>query len=97
MRCEQSTKLRRKPAIVFEAVRPGIEGFRRLPLGDIRRQDMPFVSNRMDFTRLQAKAMWFLPPLPGVQLEIGAARTLTGRNVGDATQLSVGFTTAFRP
>ena len=70
---------------------------RTLGGGDIRRQDMPFVSNRMDFTRLHAKAMYFLPPIPGLQLEVGAARTLAGRNIGDATMFSVGFTTAFRP
>lgn len=63
--------------------------------GDIRRQDMPFPSNRMDFTRVHARAMYVLPRLPAIQLELGAARTLAGRNVGQSTLLSAGLTTAF--
>ena len=64
--------------------------------GDIRRQDMPFVSNRMDFTRLQARVM-FTPPQArgGLQLQAGAMRTLSGRNVGRATAVSAGATVQF--
>ncbi len=69
---------------------------RTLGGGDIRRQDMPFVSNRMDFTRLQARVMFTPPRAPGVQLQAGAMRTLAGRNVGRATALSGGATVAFR-
>jgi hypothetical protein len=72
---------------------------RTLGGGDIRRQDMPFVSNRMDWTRLQGRVMVWLPRvpvLPAVQLDVGAARTLGGRNVGRSTTLSAGVTTAFR-
>lgn len=69
---------------------------RTLGGGDIRRQDMPFVSNRMDFARLQARVMYTLPNAPGVQLQAGAMRTLAGRNVGRATALSGGATLAFR-
>jgi hypothetical protein len=68
---------------------------RTLGGGDIRRQDMPFPSNRMDFTRLQVRAMYWLPKVPGVQLDLGAARTLRGRNVGQSTILAGGLTTAF--
>ena len=70
---------------------------RTLGGGDIRRQDMPFVSNRMDFTRLQARLMYTPPALRGaVQLQAGAMRTLAGRNVGRATALSGGATVHFR-
>jgi hypothetical protein len=72
-------------------------GQRTLGGGDIRRQDMPFASNRMDFLRVQARAMYAVPRLDGIQLELGAARTLTGRNVGQSTALSAGVTTFFRP
>jgi hypothetical protein len=70
---------------------------RTLGGGDIRRQDMPFVSNRMDFTRLQGRVM-FTPPAArgGLQLHVGAMRTLSGRNVGRAAALSGGATVAFR-
>jgi hypothetical protein len=70
---------------------------RTLGGSDIRRQDMPFVSNRMDFTRLQAKAMYTLPRLRAITVMAGAAHTLAGRNVGQGTTLSAGLTTAFRP
>jgi hypothetical protein len=70
-------------------------GQRTLGGGDIRRQDMPFVSNRMDFVRLQARAMYALPRARGVMLGAGLARTLTGRNVGQSTTLWAGLTTVF--
>jgi hypothetical protein len=67
---------------------------RTLGGGDIRRQDMPFVSNRMNSSRLQAHAMYALPLVSGVWVNAGAARTLTGRNVGRSTTLTGGFTYA---
>jgi hypothetical protein len=57
---------------------------------------MPFVSNRMDFTRLQARVMYTVPRLPAVTLQLGAMHTLTGRNVGQSTLLSGGMTSAIR-
>lgn len=69
---------------------------RTLGGGDIRRNDMPFVSNRMDATRLGAKVMYTIPQLPVLGLSVGAARTLSGRNVGKSTTYSVGLISAFR-
>ncbi len=65
---------------------------RTLGGGDIRRQDMPFVSNRMNFTRLQAYAMISMPR--GVRLDFGAMRTLSGRNVGRSSTVTGGVTYA---
>jgi hypothetical protein len=65
---------------------------RTLGGGDIRRQDMPFVSNRMDFTRLQAATMISLPG--AVRLDFGAMRTLRGRNVGRSSTITGGVTYA---
>lgn len=59
--------------------------------GDIRRQDMPFVSNRMNFTRLDARVQYTLPKLPGVVLHAGASRVLNGRNVGQGTTVMAGL------
>lgn len=59
--------------------------------GDIRRQDMPFVSNRMNFTRLDARVQYAVPRLPGVVLHAGGSRILDGRNVGQATSAMVGL------
>lgn len=70
-------------------------GQRTLGGGDIRRQDMPFVSNRMDLVRLQAKAMYAVPRARGIMFDAGFARTLAGRNVGQSTTLWAGLTTVF--
>jgi hypothetical protein len=62
---------------------------RTLGGGDIRRQDMPFVSNRMDFVKLDGALMYALPK--SVSISLGAARVLTGRNVGQSTTFTSGL------
>ena len=62
---------------------------------DIRRQDMPFVSNRMDFTRASASVMYGLTVPTDLALQIGLSRTLSGRNVGQATMISAGVLHTF--
>lgn len=64
---------------------------RTLGGGDIRRQDMPFISNRMDFTRVQAHVMYTMKSMP-VILNSGAMHTLGGRNVGKSTMYTLGVT-----
>ena len=64
---------------------------RTLGGGDIRRQDMPFVSNRMNFTRLQGTVMYALPIGPDVSVGVGAAHVLSGRNVGQSTTITSGL------
>lgn len=68
---------------------------RTLGGGDIRRQDMPFVSNRMDFTKVMGKVMYTIPQLPALGVSVGGATTLSGRNVGKSTMYSVGLISAF--
>ncbi len=70
---------------------------RTLGGGDIRRQDMPFVSNRMDFKRLDARVRYTLPKLPAVMAQVGASRVLRGRNVGQSTGVSAGVVVLGRP
>jgi hypothetical protein len=53
--------------------------------GDIRRQDMPFVSNRMNFTRLDAMVRYTLPKPSNLAVQVAVMRVLTGRNVGQST------------
>jgi hypothetical protein len=67
---------------------------RTLGGGDMRRQDMPFVSNRMDFTRLDGTVMYALPR--DLSLRVGAARVLSGRNVGQSTTIFSGLFYAFQ-
>jgi hypothetical protein len=65
----------------------------QLTLGgsDIRRQDMPFVSNRMDFVRVEAGAMYAPRALRGFSLHASAAHVLSGRNVGQSTTITSGL------
>ena len=58
--------------------------------GDIRRQDMPFVSNRMNFTTLSAMVQAPVPRLSRLAAQFGYRYTVHGRNVGQATTLSGG-------
>lgn len=68
---------------------------RTLGGGDIRRQDLPFVSDRMDFTRLGGELRYALDRPGNVLLRLGVARVLDGRNVGQSTTLTSGFMYAF--
>jgi hypothetical protein len=63
--------------------------------GDIRRQDMPFVSNRMNAQRLSAQAMIELPWHRALRVNAGVHRVLHGRNVGEGTMWTSGITYAF--
>lgn len=67
---------------------------RTLGGGDIRRQDMPFVSNRMDFTKLDGGLMYALPK--NLSIKLGAAHVLSGRNVGQSTTFTSGLVYAHR-
>jgi hypothetical protein len=57
---------------------------RTLGGGDIRRQDAPFVSNRMDFVKAGAMVMYR-------GIHVGASRIVSGRNVGQATEVTGGL------
>jgi hypothetical protein len=63
---------------------------RTLGGGDIRRQDMPFVSNRMNFDRIGGMVMWSLPKLRALSVQGAYAYTLRGRNVGQASTVTGG-------
>lgn len=62
---------------------------RTLGGGDIRRQDMPFVSNRMNFERVGAMVM--VPVIAGFEVQASVAHTVTGRNVGQSTTFTGGL------
>ena len=57
--------------------------------GDIRRQDMPFVSDRMNYTKLNGAIMYALPM--NLSVRLGAAHVVGGRNVGQSTTFSSGL------
>lgn len=68
---------------------------RTLGGGDIRRQDMPFVSNRMDFVKLDALGMYTLPTPRELAIRVGISRIVSGRNVGQATTVQSGLVYTF--
>ena len=63
--------------------------------GDIRRQDMPFVSNRIDFSRVGAALEYGLPALPDLRLQLGYAYAFDGSNVGQAATATIGVSYSF--
>jgi hypothetical protein len=58
--------------------------------GDIRRQDMPFVSNKMNFTKAGVTAMYYLAKPKGLALRGTANYAFAGRNVGQTTSFAAG-------
>ena len=62
---------------------------RTLGGGDIRRQDMPFVSNRMNFSKTGGMAM--VPLFAGLEAQGSVAYTLNGRNVGQSVTVTAGL------
>jgi hypothetical protein len=64
--------------------------------GDIRRQDMPFVSNRMESARIDTLVAYSLPRWRDLSLKAAASYTLSGRNVGQATTVTGGLMYTFR-
>ncbi len=69
---------------------------RTLGGGDIRRQDIPFVSNRMDFTRVDGSVQFVVPKTRGLSVHVGGSHILTGRNVGQSTSITAGLLLAGR-
>ena len=59
--------------------------------GDIRRQDMPFVSNKMNYSRIEGMARYTLKKPADLGFQVGVSRVLTGRNVGDSTTIGAGI------
>lgn len=69
---------------------------RTLGGGDIRRQDMPFVSNRMNFSRVGGQVMAPVPYLENLVVQLGYAYTIDGRNVGQSSTVTAGLLFQFR-
>ena len=58
---------------------------RTLGGGDIRRQDMPFVSNRMNFSRLGGMVGVPVPAMESLAVQLQYGYTVAGRNVGQSS------------
>jgi hypothetical protein len=57
---------------------------------DIRKNDMPFPSNRMNATRVGASFKHTLKAVKGLELTGGTMYTIAGRNVGQSTTFNAG-------
>ncbi len=64
--------------------------------GDIRRQDMPFVSHRMNLSSVGASAKVHVPRDHSISLVGGYSYVVAGRNVGQSTTLTAGIMYLFR-
>ncbi len=63
--------------------------------GDIRRQDMPFVSNRMNFQKAGVLVMYYLSKPKNMAVRGSAMYTLAGRNAGQSTTFMAGLLYTF--
>jgi hypothetical protein len=59
--------------------------------GDIRRQDMPFVSNRMNASRVGGLVMYYLPWPKNMGVRGMVTHVVSGRNVGQSTSVMGGL------
>lgn len=63
--------------------------------GDIRRQDMPFVSNMMNYSKVEALVMYYLPKPKYFALRGSYSYTVAGRNVGQSSTVLAGILYTF--
>lgn len=63
--------------------------------GDIRRQDMPFVSNKMNASKVGALVMYYLPFPKNLAVRLSGNYTVAGRNVGQSTSVLGGLLYTF--
>lgn len=59
--------------------------------GDIRRQDMPFASNKMNAQRVGALVMYYVPFIKNLGVRGMVNYTVAGRNVGQTTSIMGGL------
>ncbi len=63
--------------------------------GDIRRQDMPFVSNKMNASKIGALVFYYLPWPANLAFRATGSYVVAGRNVGQSTSIMAGFMYTF--
>lgn len=63
--------------------------------GDIRKQDIPFVSNRMNAYRIGGLIMYYFPKPKNLAARVEVGYTIDGRNVGQAITLTGGLLYTF--
>lgn len=76
------------PSLIAEA---WMDGMQTLGGTDIRRNDMPFPSNRMNATRIGVMGTYRLPFIKNLSVMSSAGYVVTGRNVGQSASISGGI------
>jgi len=59
--------------------------------GDIRRQDAPFSSNQMNYSKVGASFLWNVPQVKNLAARVWGSYTVAGRNVGQSTSVIAGM------
>jgi hypothetical protein len=59
--------------------------------GDIRRQDMPFASNQMNYSKIGASVLYMIPQIKNLAARAWGSYTVAGRNVGQSTNINAGL------
>lgn len=59
---------------------------------DIRRNDMPMVCDKFDFTKVGFIAAYRVPALKDLQIMLTGSQVVAGRNVGESTTLTLALT-----
>lgn len=59
---------------------------------DIRRNFMPVICDKFDYTKVGFIAAYRIPQLKDMQIMISGSKILSGRNVGESTNFSIGIT-----
>ncbi|RDC61892.1 hypothetical protein [Adhaeribacter pallidiroseus] len=77
----------RTPRLIAEAFVDNMTTFGGF---DIRKNDMPFVSNQMNSTKVGVEAKHYLAKIPALGFHANAWHTVAGRNVGQATGFMAG-------
>ena len=62
---------------------------------DIRRQDMPFPSNKMNMTRAGLNLQYYTPFLKGLSFIASAGQVISGRNMGKSAMVTGGLSYQF--
>jgi len=71
------------------------EGMNSLSGHDIRRQDMPFPSNKMIFSRAGLSVQYYLPFFKQLSVLASASQVISGRNFGQSSIYTGGLTYQF--
>jgi hypothetical protein len=63
--------------------------------GDIRRQDVPFISNHINYTKVGMRIMYEIPKVRTMTLQFAFSYIADGRNIGQSETYTTGLMYTF--